>query len=310
MAPEDRKALWGIIVGLAWGGLTMAGPLAFPNTAPWIWKVSFGVSAIVVVAGLTVLLYDFFLRPHLKGHRLDPFLATAIAASVVTVASLAIYVVRGAATGASSPAQSGQTQPVLTLLPPKDHYTFKWDPTKAMNFDIQREGSPLPPGHTANPTFILHNSSSVAAADVTVTWQAQISGIKELAKVGRLEKHDIKFPDDYTLDLIGSSPVPNFRYYLNSHFEQKIPFVARDADLFMPINIYPILGLFITANMPDELGGKTEALPLQIDVAWNVPDGGEPKHFHVKIRGINTKPSGLTAPPEVLGYLEFEIEKP
>src|SRR6266576_6954176 len=130
-----------------------------------------------------------------------------------------------------------------------------------MYFDIQREGLPLPPGQTANPAFVLHNSSSVAAADVIVKWQAEISGIKELAKVGRLAKYDIRFPDEFTLDLVssGSAPVPNFRYYPNPYLEMKLPFVARNADLFLPLNIYPILALFIAAKMPDQLGAKIEA---------------------------------------------------
>jgi hypothetical protein len=60
--------------------------------------------------------------------------------------------------------------------------------------------------------------------------------------------------------------------------------------------------------MPDELGAKTEAFPLQIGVTWNVPDGGEPRTFDIRIKGVNTKPNGIDA-PEVQGYLEFEIEE-
>jgi len=91
--------------------------------------------------------------------------------------------------------------------------------------------------------------------------------------------------------------------------EYKIPFVARNSDLYLPLGIYPILSLFIAAKMPDELGAKTEPFPLRIDVSWNVPDGGEPQRFDVKIRGINTKPSGISASPEVIGYLDFEVSK-
>jgi hypothetical protein len=46
-----------------------------------------------------------------------------------------------------------------------------------------------------------------------------------------------------------------------------------------------------------------------VDVSWNVPDGRQPQHFEVKIRGVNTKPSGLSGPPEVVGYFDFEILK-
>jgi hypothetical protein len=309
MSPEDRKAFAGIVVGLAWGGLTMAGPLAFPHAPPWIWQASFALSALAVLAGLSVLAYDFFIRP--KGKKLDPFIAVAILANVVAAISITAYAIRAPSNSANLVSGPIVTQPVLSLLPPKGRYTFKWDPTTGMYFDIQREGVPLPAGHTANPTFILHNASSVAAADVVVTWQAEISEIKGLAKSGRLAKYNINFPDDYTLDIVGAGthPVPNYRYFPNPAADVKFAFVARDTDLFLPIGIYPILGLFIAAKMPEQLGAKTDPFPLRINVAWNVPDGGQPKSFSVKIRGVSTKPNSATEPPEVIGYLDFEIEK-
>jgi hypothetical protein len=201
-------------------------------------------------------------------------------------------------------------QPVLALLPPKERYTFKWDRTTGMYFDIQREGSPLPSGQWAHPGFILHNSSPTAAADVLVNWQAEISDIKQLAKLGRLSKYDIKFQDDFTLDLISDNthPVPNFRYFPNPKGETKFAFVARDTDLYLPIGIVPLLGLFIAAKMPDALGAKTEAFPIRIDVSWNVPDGGQPKSFLVKIRGVSSKLNSASDPPAAIGYLEFEID--
>ena len=93
-----------------------------------------------------------------------------------------------------------------------------------------------------------------------------------------MAKYNIGFPDNYTLDLIsdGKHPVANYRYFPNSAAEVKLAFVACDTDLYLPIEIYPILGLFIAAKMPDQLGAKTEAFPLRIDVSWNVPEGGQP----------------------------------
>ena len=241
------------------------------------------------------ILYVNLIRPNLKGRRdLDPLLVTAMSAALIAFGALGIYAFKGPQGSASATSSSSGTQPELTLLPPKDRYTFKWDPTTGMYFDIQNEAETRSLGQWANPDLILHNASKVAAADVIVTWQAEIFGIKELAKIGRLAKYDIRFPDEYTMDLIGSPPVPNFRYNPNAHAEYKIPFVARNSDLYLPLGIYPILGLFIAGKMPDELGAKTEPFPLRIDVSWNVPDGGEPQRFVVKIRGINTKPSGIS----------------
>jgi hypothetical protein len=143
-----------------WANLTMAGPLAFPHAPPWIWQASFALSALAVLAGLSLLTYDFFVRP--RGKRMDPFIAVAIFANVVAAISLTAFAIRVPRNNDNSSSGSIVAQPMLSLLPPKGRYTFKWDPTTGMYFDIQREGVPLPAGHTANPTFILHNVSSVA----------------------------------------------------------------------------------------------------------------------------------------------------
>jgi uncharacterized membrane protein YadS len=76
----------------------MAGPLAFPRALSWVWQASFGLSAIVIVAGLAVLAYDFFVAPHYKGRRLDPFLAIAAVSIVVAAVSLGIVIARNPST--------------------------------------------------------------------------------------------------------------------------------------------------------------------------------------------------------------------
>jgi hypothetical protein len=134
MSREDRRAFWSIIVGLSWGGLTMAGPRAFPDMPPLVWQVSACLAGIVVIAGLSVLAYDFFIRPRFKGRGLDPFLATAMIASLVAFVSLGIYAIKGAvvATGSSSNSPAIASQPEITLQVPKNRYEFRWDPSQTM----------------------------------------------------------------------------------------------------------------------------------------------------------------------------------
>jgi hypothetical protein len=322
---------------LAAGLLWLAGvPVTFSEFLPnALLRSGFEVLICVIVAYLAMFLFWLAVYPiHLKfasqggvrmalrqrlGAQMPAFVLMGVIIFVLVIftsvgsAWLTVRMVTNgkAITAENANTATAPTQPSLSLLPPKERYTFKFDPTKGMYFDIQRDGSPLPEGHTANPTFILHNSSAVAAADVTVTWQAEISEYRKLVKTGHLAKYEVVFRDDFTLDLVSSAghPVPNFRYFPNPNSEAKFSFVARDTDLFLPTGIYPILGLFIAAKMPEELGARTEAFPITIKASWNVPDGGEPKIFRIKIRGVNTKPSGLGEAPEVAGYLEFEIEK-
>ena len=311
LSTTDTLAFVALILAMLGIAAVLIQP-AYPEASVSLYRTILWCCVIVAALSVAFLLWHHVVQPRLKGRQLDPFLALAIGASFVAFVSLAIYAVRGSQGGGFGRSNTSTTQtsdqPELSLLPPKNRLTFKWDPTTAMYFDVQEDGVARPPGQWAFPTLILHNSSKVAAADVVVTWDAEISGIKELAKIGRLAKYDIRFPENYTMDLIASPPVPNFRYNPNSHYENSLAFVARNADLYMPPSIFAILGLFIAAKMPDELGAKTEVFPLRIEVVWNVPDGGQPKDFNVKIRGVNTKPSGVVT-PEVVGYLDFEIEK-
>jgi hypothetical protein len=122
MSPEDRKALVGIIVGVAWGGLTMAGPLAFPNAPQWVWQASFSLAAIIVLAGIAVLAYDFFIRP--KGKRLDPLIAIAIIAMFVAMVSLGIYVARGPQIADKASSKAIQDKDAAQTPPPAQKEAF------------------------------------------------------------------------------------------------------------------------------------------------------------------------------------------
>ncbi len=96
MRTEDGTALVSIVIGLAWGALTMAGPLAFPNAPIWVWQGSFLLAATIVVGGLIFVIYDLAIRPRLKGQpKLDPFLWIAATALLIGMVSLFIYIARG-----------------------------------------------------------------------------------------------------------------------------------------------------------------------------------------------------------------------
>jgi hypothetical protein len=96
MRVEDRRALTTIIIGLAWGVLTMAGPRAFPDAPLWIWKLSFCAAGIVVVGALILLLYDLLVRPRLRGNpKLEPLLWIASTAFIVGILALGAYIIRG-----------------------------------------------------------------------------------------------------------------------------------------------------------------------------------------------------------------------
>jgi hypothetical protein len=129
MQSQDRTAIIGIVIGLAWGALTMAGPLAFPGAPIWVWQASFAIAGVVVVGGAILLVYDFAVRPRLKGRpKLDPFLFIATTAFVVGLAALGIYIIRGPQQIAGQPGAPNATlfinnpapKPVRASLPPSE----------------------------------------------------------------------------------------------------------------------------------------------------------------------------------------------
>jgi hypothetical protein len=283
--------------------------------------------AVFVLIWAGILLTRAILWPFQKNGGLRVFLRTRLGPAMVPViliavgfasfillsgtgfAWLLVQAARGpsvfSAGNESASRQSNQAQPDLSLFPTKARYTLRWDPKKAMNFDIQQDGKQLGFGQFLNPTLILHNSSETVAADVTLTWQAEISDCKPLTKLGHFARYDINFRDEHTLILSAgqNAQVPAFGYYPSAHGEGGVTFVTKDTEIGLPVGITPILGLFLVAKMPDELGARTEPFPIRITVAWNVPE------FLVKIRGVNTKPSGIPDAPEVTCYLDVEIER-
>jgi hypothetical protein len=130
MRQEDRTALIGIVIGLAWGGLTMAGPLAFPDAPIWVWQVSFLLAGTIVVGGVIILIYDLTVRPKLKGQPgLDPFLLTAATALVVAIVALGIYMARGPQGGGGHPpGQTSAAAPPFPTAPPNPEFELVFGP--------------------------------------------------------------------------------------------------------------------------------------------------------------------------------------
>jgi hypothetical protein len=63
----DRIAIAGIIGGFAGTVAAMALPLAYPDLAPWIWRLIFWPSLTVLVATIVFLVTDLVIRPRMRG---------------------------------------------------------------------------------------------------------------------------------------------------------------------------------------------------------------------------------------------------
>lgn len=308
MAPEDRKALGGIIVGTAWGAVTMAGPLAFPNAPRWGWQVSFAISGIIVLAGFAVLAYDFFFRP--KGKRLDPFIATAIIAMIVALISLGIFLARdperSSISSVTGPGASAD--PEIMLLAPEPRHEIAWQPNKQLAIVYGTEGQ-LRDDQWWTPIFRVKTANGAVAQDAIVTWQIELTGIEQLVKSSsRLSRFTFDFSTKGRVTISGGG-LPSFTYNdLKASQGVPITFITQNgSDAFIPSNVFANILLYVLALMPDQPGARIDPFTFSVSVSWNIPKPGS-QRFLVRTNIVNAKPPNITA-PEIDALLTFEIAK-
>ncbi|WP_164638383.1 hypothetical protein [Rhodopseudomonas sp. BR0G17] len=285
----------------------MAGPLAFPNAPRWVWQASFSVAAIVALAGVLVLVYDFFIRP--RGRRLDPFIATAIVAVIVALVSLGIYVAKApqhALEGhLNAPAALGD--PEISLLPPTERHEIRWSPTNSNEIRIASEGK-ISEGNWSVPVFALKTTTAISAQDVSVAWQIDMVGIESIVKTSPLlEESNFKFEVN-KVTINGISKNPSWLYNLSQSETTNFPFVTPSGTkAFIPLPVFANLMLYTIALMPNEVGAKISPFKFTATVSWNLPRPGLQK-FSVTAHVFNAKGPNLSS-PRVDALMSFTVEK-
>jgi hypothetical protein len=159
------------------------------------------------------------------------------------------------------------------------------------------------------PAFILRNLNSVVAHEVTLKWKSEVSGIEDLSKSSsRLSKYDFS-PGKILIHAPQDAKVASFIFYTSQSEEIKIPSIAKEAQVHLPLSLYPFAALYLAAKMPEKVGAMSEPFIFFVSIAWNFPVGAKEQDYRVKIMAINSKPSGITAGPEIAGFLNLEIER-
>jgi hypothetical protein len=312
MSPEDRKALGGIVVGVAWGGLTMAGPLAFPHAPQWIWQASFSLAVIIVLAGFAVLAYDFFVRP--KGKRLDPFLGTAIIALVVALVSLAIYAVRGPpqVAGSEETSTAKPAQPEIALIPPDTRHEVIWNPKKQGLMIFSGPEGKVSNNSSWTPVFRVKTVNNTYVQDASIRWQIELTGIASLLKESKnLEGYTIDTSHGGVTIMGGPDHLMPFTYRdqdLSSSQSIPIPNITNaGAEAFIPNNVYNNAAFYILALLPDKPSARLDPFTFSATVSWNIPTPGSQK-FLVKISIVNAKPPNVDE-PKLDALISFEVAK-
>jgi hypothetical protein len=85
-----------------------------------------------------------------------------------------------------------------------------------------------------------------------------------------------------------------------------LPFITRETDVFIPLDVWENAALFFIATLSDDPPARSEPFFFDAQVSWNIPEGGQPKYFRVRAIAVNAKPPGVTT-PEFLAKIEIAV---
>jgi hypothetical protein len=199
-------------------------------------------------------------------------------------------------------------QPLLSFETAKEVYEFEFDPKKGTQLSAWKHGQSRPPNIAYFPTFILRNDSENIAYDVSVRWKSEISGVPELVKNSkRLADRTIQITDSQ-IDIVAplGAAVPNWTYPLQLPLEQRISLLAKEAEIYMPVSLYPLMALYFVDKLPSETGAKAGPYIFTVSIEWAKPSAGKPQSYRVKAFLTNT---ASNQDSKISGVFNFEIER-
>ena len=197
-------------------------------------------------------------------------------------------------------------QPDFTLDPPSAAFVIQWDPSTSMEMKMRKEGQ-LNVSPWDSVGFLLKNKLPHPVADVNVTWNVNISDIQKMTESSELFKR-VKVAFQNGSIYLNGSGVPGWVYKETYVSQYSLPFINKDTELYLPIQLDgPALAYFV-ANMPKNTGDRSPPLTYSVKIAWSIPSGGRDQEFLVTAVVINTKPSNLEQ-PLISGRIEFRVER-
>jgi hypothetical protein len=93
-----------------------------------------------------------------------------------------------------------------------------------------------------------------------------------------------------------SGPGAFFEHSLQWSATLPLPFISRENDVFIPLDVWHNAALFFIATLPDDPGARSAPFFFDVQVSWNIPEGGRPRLFRVQAIAVNSKPPGVTTP--------------
>ena len=223
---------------------------------------------------------------------------------------LSLQVLNGASIATSSTTPNTVGNPDFSLLVPRDRYRFTWPSSTGMSFYVRLD-TERNPVIWNSPAFVLRNRTNTVAYRVSATWKSETAmNIKEAVKASPKLSRAEFWITDTSISIISKKPMAlqNFIYYLDDAPKQVIDVVAKEQEVFLPQQLWPIVAIYLVDRIPDAIGETSPPFIAHTTLEWETSEGKRQQSYRVRITATNAKSSN-TDLPIVDAYLNFGLEE-
>lgn len=202
--------------------------------------------------------------------------------------------------------------PDFAILLPQGRYRFTWPTKNLLNFYLRLD-TERNPDISNSPAFILRNRTNTVAYRVTATWTSETSfDLKEeTSESSKLSK--AKFEINDTSIIVMPTPAlghtyGSYLYYLDDSPKQVVSVVAKEAEIYLPNQLWPLAAIYLTAKTPDGIGETSPPFIARVRLDWETSEGKRQREYRVRITATNAKSSNAEF-PIVDAFLNFSLEE-
>jgi hypothetical protein len=198
-------------------------------------------------------------------------------------------------------------QPKLILETLEDAHSFlRWNPPAS--FQMQINDQPNPPyGAWKVPIFLLRNTGGFAQ-DATAKWGLTPFDVQAILDSSpRFRAVHVALQNDQVTFGPSNGAGTPFIHPLAWTSSVPLPFLTREQQIFIPLNVLEYASLFFIGTLADAPGARSAPIFFDIQISWNIPESDVKKHFRLKAIAVNAKAPGSTD-PNFLANIEFEIQ--
>lgn len=199
--------------------------------------------------------------------------------------------------------------PDFILQGPEGRYRFKWDPMDKTQFEVRLD-TERNPDFFNNPAFVVRNKTNTVAYNVTATWKSEVgANVAALTKAPRLAKYNFEVSETKLLIWPPQgSKSGGYQYYLSDSPKQTLQVIAKEAEIYLPPDMWAVAALYFIDKMPAKIGETTEPFIVRVTLNWETSEGKRSRAYRVRITATNSKVSDSDV-PVADAFLNFSLDE-